>query len=288
MDDTVLQDVADDADPVDAGLLLDERDGALWRAFSALGERCRRLLRVMMATPPPSYQGGLGGARHPARVDRPDAATLSRRVAQDRGRRRGPRGRPAGGLTMTDPDEELMGRLRRIADEVDAPPDLVAEAARGAFLTRRLDAELAELVSDSDLTTSGVRGAGPRALAFELRDLTLELQLEDGPDGLGVRGLVIGTSRPGAGRGRHARRDHLGRDRRARVVQRRRAPRTPAGAGADSGRRGGVDRLDSALTLERSRPRCRGGHGGPLSTHDPRAPRMTSGPASTAAGPPRR
>ena len=45
MDDTVLQDVADDADPVDAGLLLDERDGALWRAFSALGERCRRLLR---------------------------------------------------------------------------------------------------------------------------------------------------------------------------------------------------------------------------------------------------
>ena len=56
MDDTVLQDVADDADPVDAGLLLDERDGALWRAFSALGERCRRLLRVMMATPPPSYQ----------------------------------------------------------------------------------------------------------------------------------------------------------------------------------------------------------------------------------------
>ena len=97
---------------------------------------------------------------------------------------------------MTDPDEELMGRLRRIADEVDAPPDLVAEAARGAFLTRRLDAELAELVSDSDLTTSGVRGAGPRALAFELRDLTLELQLEEGPDGLGVRGLVIGTTHP--------------------------------------------------------------------------------------------
>jgi len=56
MDDTILQDVADDAEPLDSGLLLDERDGALWRAFSALGERCRRLLRVMMATPPPSYQ----------------------------------------------------------------------------------------------------------------------------------------------------------------------------------------------------------------------------------------
>lgn len=97
---------------------------------------------------------------------------------------------------MTDADEELMERLRRIADEVDAAPELVAESARAAFLTRRLDAELAELVSDSDLTTSGVRGAGPRALAFELRDLTLELQLEDGPGGLAVRGLVIGTTGP--------------------------------------------------------------------------------------------
>jgi hypothetical protein len=97
---------------------------------------------------------------------------------------------------MTDPDEELMERLRRIADEVDAPPELVEESARAAFLTRRLDAELAELVSDSDLTTSGVRGAGPRALAFELRDLTLELQLDEGPDGLAMRGLVIGMTGP--------------------------------------------------------------------------------------------
>ena len=97
---------------------------------------------------------------------------------------------------MTDPDEELMARLRHVAAEVDAPPELVEESARAAFLTRRLDAELAELVSDSDLTKSGVRGAGPRALAFELRDLTLELQLEEGLDGLAVRGMVIGTTGP--------------------------------------------------------------------------------------------
>ena len=48
--------IVDDAAPVDAALLLDERDGALWRAFTSIGERCQRLLRVLMASPPPSYQ----------------------------------------------------------------------------------------------------------------------------------------------------------------------------------------------------------------------------------------
>lgn len=43
------------AAPVDAGLLLAERDAALWRAMDALGERCRQLLRILMADPPPSY-----------------------------------------------------------------------------------------------------------------------------------------------------------------------------------------------------------------------------------------
>jgi RNA polymerase sigma factor (sigma-70 family) len=55
-DDETLLDVADPAPPLDAALLLDERDGALWRAFRLLGEKCQQLLRVLMATPPPSYQ----------------------------------------------------------------------------------------------------------------------------------------------------------------------------------------------------------------------------------------
>lgn len=46
----------DTAAPVDAALLLDERDGELWRALTKIGERCQRLLRVLMASPPPSYQ----------------------------------------------------------------------------------------------------------------------------------------------------------------------------------------------------------------------------------------
>jgi RNA polymerase sigma factor (sigma-70 family) len=55
-DDEALQHVADGAAPVDAALLQDERDRALWRAFGSIGERCQRLLRVLMASPPPSYQ----------------------------------------------------------------------------------------------------------------------------------------------------------------------------------------------------------------------------------------
>jgi len=41
--------------PVDDALLRDERDAALWRAMAALKPACQRLLRVMIADPPPSY-----------------------------------------------------------------------------------------------------------------------------------------------------------------------------------------------------------------------------------------
>lgn len=48
-------DLADPAPPVDHMLLADERDAALWRRVAELGETCVRLLKVLMATPPPSY-----------------------------------------------------------------------------------------------------------------------------------------------------------------------------------------------------------------------------------------
>jgi RNA polymerase sigma factor (sigma-70 family) len=50
-----------DADPLDAAtsldtaLLTDERDAALWASFSRLGQRCQRLLRVLVAPECPSY-----------------------------------------------------------------------------------------------------------------------------------------------------------------------------------------------------------------------------------------
>ena len=51
-----LDDVADAGAPIDADLLLDERDRALWRAVASVSERCQRLLRVLMASPPPAYK----------------------------------------------------------------------------------------------------------------------------------------------------------------------------------------------------------------------------------------
>jgi hypothetical protein len=36
-------------------MLAGERNAALWRVFEKLPDRCRRLLRVLMASPPPAY-----------------------------------------------------------------------------------------------------------------------------------------------------------------------------------------------------------------------------------------
>jgi RNA polymerase sigma factor (sigma-70 family) len=51
----LLAEVPDSAPPVDHAVLLAERDAALWRALGMLGERCRQLLRVLMASPAPGY-----------------------------------------------------------------------------------------------------------------------------------------------------------------------------------------------------------------------------------------
>lgn len=50
VEDTVL-DRPDDGPPVDSGLLQDERNHALWDAFSRLSEKCRQLLRVAVTHP---------------------------------------------------------------------------------------------------------------------------------------------------------------------------------------------------------------------------------------------
>jgi RNA polymerase sigma factor (sigma-70 family) len=42
--------------PPDARILNAERDALLWRSLEQLSERCRLLLRVLMADPPPSYE----------------------------------------------------------------------------------------------------------------------------------------------------------------------------------------------------------------------------------------
>ena len=50
-----LPDLQDDGPAPDAALLSDERDAELWRALTRLDELCHRLLRILMADPPPAY-----------------------------------------------------------------------------------------------------------------------------------------------------------------------------------------------------------------------------------------
>ncbi|MEJ3654602.1 hypothetical protein WEH80_16670 [Actinomycetes bacterium KLBMP 9759] len=97
---------------------------------------------------------------------------------------------------MTHPrDDDLIERLRRIAAEADPPPDVVVAAARAALATRRLDDELAELVTDTaheqpELVRSG--GDDVRMLTFEATDVAVELQVEESAGALTMRGLVTG------------------------------------------------------------------------------------------------
>ncbi|MEJ3654601.1 sigma-70 family RNA polymerase sigma factor [Actinomycetes bacterium KLBMP 9759] len=51
----VVDELPDGADPLDAALLTDERDAALWRAVGRISQRCQELLRVLMTSPPPTY-----------------------------------------------------------------------------------------------------------------------------------------------------------------------------------------------------------------------------------------
>jgi RNA polymerase sigma factor (sigma-70 family) len=49
------ENLPDAGDPLGEALLREERDAALWTAFSRLPARCQTLLRVLMADPPPAY-----------------------------------------------------------------------------------------------------------------------------------------------------------------------------------------------------------------------------------------
>jgi hypothetical protein len=105
-------------------------------------------------------------------------------------------------MDETPADDALMERLRAIAAAVDAPPAVVDEAARQALATRRIDAELAELLMDSSLAaataTAGgqARGDGDdvRLLTFATDRVSIELEVEPEAEGtVSLRGLVVGA-----------------------------------------------------------------------------------------------
>jgi hypothetical protein len=80
------------------------------------------------------------------------------------------------------PDELLMGELRAFFAEVDPVPPLVVDTAKASLGWRRLDADLAELLSDSVLEEEPfalARGSGApaRAVTFSSGELTIDIEV---------------------------------------------------------------------------------------------------------------
>jgi hypothetical protein len=98
---------------------------------------------------------------------------------------------------MTD-DPSLLRELGAAAQAHDPVPAWVSELGRAAFGLRRLDAELAELVADSEVELAGVRSAGSdvRLLTFEAGDLVVEAQVTGTGDRRTLLGQVLLVSAP--------------------------------------------------------------------------------------------
>ena len=100
---------------------------------------------------------------------------------------------------MTERDERILDELRQLAREVDPVPDEVTGFAKAAFGWRRIDAELAELLSDSALESeelAGTRGSVARArvVTFKASDLELDVEIQQADAGI----VLLGQLAPGA------------------------------------------------------------------------------------------
>lgn len=89
-------------------------------------------------------------------------------------------------------DEQLLEELGRALQSLDPVPNSVLGAAKGAFLTRNLDRELAELVFDSATGREVVlaRGDAVRTLSFRAGNLLIELEARR------QEGLILGMLVP--------------------------------------------------------------------------------------------
>lgn len=98
-------------------------------------------------------------------------------------------------MSVRDPDELLLDELRRIAAVVDPIPEVLVRAGRESLTWLRVDAELAELLSDSivDERLELVRSSGGvRAVTFEADGFTIELDVL----GDGVHRTLVGLLVP--------------------------------------------------------------------------------------------
>jgi len=148
-------------------------------------------------------------------------------------------GQAAGYLRGLD-DEGLLGALRTLLSQRDSPPGWVVELAKGSYDLRAIDAELADLTSDSGLgTTSRLRtGGGPRLVVFEAAACTIEIEIE--PGSRAGRWQLVGQLSPAGP---------------ARIMLRRVPPTAPAWVDADElGRFTADDLAAGALSLTCVRP----------------------------------
>jgi hypothetical protein len=81
-----------------------------------------------------------------------------------------------------DPDEPLVAELRDLFAQADPVPSLVTKVAKASLGWRRLDADLAELLSDSVLeagSLAGARGGGApvRSVSFSASAKTIDLEI---------------------------------------------------------------------------------------------------------------
>jgi hypothetical protein len=77
-------------------------------------------------------------------------------------------------------DDQLLATLADALRRADPVPEHVLVGARGAFTWRTIDAELAELVFDSAVETTGVRSADTaRQVTFQAADVEIEVMVID-------------------------------------------------------------------------------------------------------------
>ena len=95
-------------------------------------------------------------------------------------------------MTETNHDP-LLAELRRLAQEIDAVPDDVTAYAKAALGWRRVDAELAELLSDSRLETAALVRSGEariRSVTFRGEEVEIAVEIHDRDAGIRIMGQL--------------------------------------------------------------------------------------------------
>jgi hypothetical protein len=95
----------------------------------------------------------------------------------------------------SEPSDELIEELRRLAGGVDPVPSEVISYAKAAVGWRRIDAELAELLSDSERLAVARSGEKSNLFSFRATDLEIDVEIRAVETGLLLLGQLAPRSR---------------------------------------------------------------------------------------------